>query len=722
MKRFPFRTAAIAGIAAVLLGLSASPALAVPTPRPLAPGSAMYALDCFGTPNLQLLSVDVETAAATTIGPGSNSNSNICAWQSAWDAVTQTAYDVEAGSGTLSLGSVDLTTGVSTDIAEFTLNGAPAAVGAIAIGTDGAAYGLWNGELYSVDLATAQLAPIASVTDTDIFGFAVDPTSGQFFTINESGLISNIDVVTGALTSLEQVTLNPTYGINALQIDSNGTMWVENDGYLGNVVAELWSVDPTVPGSAILSGTVATGGNPVRPRSLLIVPGVAPVITSGSPTASMTTGSTAGFTISASGTTPMAFSISAGALPTGQTLDPTTGVVSGTATTAGSFTYTVTATNAAGNASASYTQRVAAPRALAAGSALYAVSCDLPVNLQLLTVDASTAAATTIGSGANIDNSDCAGQSAWDAVTHTAFYTTSTGAAESLVSVNLTTGDSTRIAGITLNGTPSQVDAIAIGTDGAGYALSQGQLFALDLTTAKLTPIGPVSDPRIFGFAVDPASGTFYTIDQGGLISSIDVATGTLTTIGQTAFEASENTFSLQIDSNGIMWVQDDTLKADVWSVDPADVAGSGIFSGTVAVGGSDLYMESLLIVPAFAPVITSAAPAASIVAGTAISIAVTASGTTPISFSITSGGLPTGLALDPASGVVSGTPTTAGVFTYTVTATNAAGTATATYTQLVTLAAVPAPTATPTPTASTAPSASITQSTTEIHLPVVSG
>ena len=48
--------------------------------------------------------------------------------------------------------------------------------------------------------------------------------------------------------------------------------------------------------------------------------------------------------------------------------------------------------------------------------------------------------------------------------------------------------------------------------------------------------------------------------------------------------------------------------------------------------------------------------------------------GTAPYTFSISSGSLPTGLLLNSASGAIAGTPTTAGTFTFTITATDAGG------------------------------------------------
>jgi hypothetical protein len=72
-------------------------------------------------------------------------------------------------------------------------------------------------------------------------------------------------------------------------------------------------------------------------------------------------------------------------------------------------------------------------------------------------------------------------------------------------------------------------------------------------------------------------------------------------------------------------------------------------------------------------PSITSAAPTATAVAGTPYSSTVTASGSPVVTYTVTSGALPTGLTLNPTTGEITGTPTTPGTYVFTVTASNGA-------------------------------------------------
>ena len=110
-------------------------------------------------------------------------------------------------------------------------------------------------------------------------------------------------------------------------------------------------------------------------------------------------------------------------------------------------------------------------------------------------------------------------------------------------------------------------------------------------------------------------------------------------------------------------------------------------------------------------PTITSAGPLAG-TAGTAYSYTVTASGAPTATYTITSGALPTGLGLDATSGIISGTPTTPGVYTFTVSAANGVDPA-ASETYTVTIAA---------PTVAVAAGEQLAESGSDLMLPIVIG
>ena len=104
-----------------------------------------------------------------------------------------------------------------------------------------------------------------------------------------------------------------------------------------------------------------------------------------------------------------------------------------------------------------------------------------------------------------------------------------------------------------------------------------------------------------------------------------------------------------------------------------------GTFNFTVQAtntAGSNTKSLSIIINAATVPptITTTSLPGGLV--GTAYNQTFTATGTTPITWSLQSGTLPTGLSLSTA-GVISGTPTTAGTSNFTVRATNSAGNAT---------------------------------------------
>ncbi|PYY37591.1 ice-binding family protein [Curtobacterium sp. MCBD17_029] len=121
----------------------------------------------------------------------------------------------------------------------------------------------------------------------------------------------------------------------------------------------------TVQGRLLaLNGAVTLDTNTITPSQTCPPPAtptptVAPSITSGTPT-DATTGQPYSYTVTATGTPTPTFT--ATGLPTGLTIDSTTGVISGTPTAPGSSTVTITASNGTGPADTQVvTVRVLAP-------------------------------------------------------------------------------------------------------------------------------------------------------------------------------------------------------------------------------------------------------------------------------------------------------------------------------------------------------------------------
>lgn len=97
------------------------------------------------------------------------------------------------------------------------------------------------------------------------------------------------------------------------------------------------------------------------------------------------------------------------------------------------------------------------------------------------------------------------------------------------------------------------------------------------------------------------------------------------------------------------------------------------VASATDSVGTSYAYATSLQITST--PVFTASSPSTSVLRGSAYTSYTFAASGYRISYAIASGALPTGISLNATTGVLSGTPTVGGAFSFAVSATNDAGT-----------------------------------------------
>ena len=118
---------------------------------------------------------------------------------------------------------------------------------------------------------------------------------------------------------------------------------------------------PTAAGTVNVNVTAANGAgaDATATYSLVVSPPAAPTFTSAAPAAGVV-GISYTHTFAVSTTTAVTWSIS-GTPPNGLSFNTTTGVLSGTPSTAGSSTFTVTATNAGGPANQAVTLQINAP-------------------------------------------------------------------------------------------------------------------------------------------------------------------------------------------------------------------------------------------------------------------------------------------------------------------------------------------------------------------------
>ena len=313
--------------------------------------------------------------------------------------------------------------------------------------------------------------------------------------------------------------------------------------------------------------------------------------------------------VASGGTAPYSYSLLSGTLPTGLSLSAG-GAITGTPTAAGSFTFTVQATDATPNTGTrTYTINV--------GSSILTVNpASLPNGTQ------NTAYSQTVSASGG-----------------TGPYTFA------LTSGSLPAG-LTLSAGGVISGTPSGsgVSNFTVGAiDSLGNVGSRN--YSVNIGTNTLT-VSPASLPAgsqsvAYNQTVTASGGTgpyTFTISAGSLpagltLSSAGVISGTPTGSGASAF----------------------TVRA-------LDTLGNvGTHNYNVNIGTVSLTVNPATLPPALT--------------GHAYSQTVTATGGTgPYTFSIVAGALPPGLTLNPATGVISGTPTSSAAASFTVQALDSLG------------------------------------------------
>ena len=457
-----------------------------------------------------------------------------------------------------------------------------------------------------------------TVTATDNFG----QTGNRAYTVTIAAPTLTMTPAPGTLNAPYATAFSQTFaaagGSNSFSYALTGTL-PAGLTFSGNTI----SGTPTVPGSYPITitatDTVLTGvGAPFSIAQNYTIDVPAPVIVVNPATLPNTTAGLAySQTLSATGgAAPYSFAVTAGALPPGLTLT-TGGALSGTTTTSGTFNFTVTATDNFGQTgNRAYTVVVAVPTITLT-----------PATLPGGTSGAAYSQVLTISGGI------------------APYIVTQTGA--------LPTGITFNAATRTFSGTPTQSGTFNISvtvtdsTLGTAATVTNNYTLVISAPTLTLTPAtlpggtGGTAYSQTFSTSGGVAPYT-YAITAGALPAGLTlnpttgVLSGTPTVAGSFNFSV-RSTDSTTGTAGTVTNAYTLAISAPTITINPPTLP-SGIFGVPYnhvfnAVGG-----------------------------------------TGPYTYAVTAGALPTGVSLNASSGALSGSPTVAGAFTFTITATDTYG------------------------------------------------
>jgi hypothetical protein len=217
--------------------------------------------------------------------------------------------------------------------------------------------------------------------------------------------------------------------------------------------------------------------------------------------------------------------------------------------------------------------------ALPANDLLYAIPCQSadPI-LELVNPIDSTF--TGVGVSHNIDGSECAYQPAFNPTTGKSYFLAGNFPDEVekwvLVEVSTSDGSMVKIGTVNSGGTDNNDGPgnLIITNAGVSYFISGGILYPLNLTDASLgSPINPndmyPANP-IYAAACSPVSETCYVLSEDGDFFELDVANGTLQSLGSLEnVGETEGNYSLQVDSSGTLWASSNRALSSFEATDP---------------------------------------------------------------------------------------------------------------------------------------------------------
>jgi hypothetical protein len=549
---------------------------------------------------------------------------------------------------------------------------------------------------------------------------------------------------TGVVGSAYSQTLTTSGGTAPITLSISSGSLPAGLTLLGGVI----SGTPTGAGTANFTLLATDSANPAQTatRSCSISVSAAPVqptITSACPVSPGTVNVPYHANLTATGDLPITWSLAAGSLPVGVALHAT-GSISGIPHHAGTFNYTLRASNAAGSATQACTLVINDPNAPPPPPPpTLTISTACPLNSGVVGTAFSQSISTTGGTG-TVTHSISAGSLPAGLTLSAAGVLSGTPTTAATSTFTLRAVDSgspaqtaTKSCSMTVNAAPTapvittacpltqgvvgqayHLNLAATGTSPITWSITNGALpVGMALFSSGLLT-GVPHHPGTYNFTLQ-ATNSVTSVTQacslvillhappppppGPTITACPVSSAvigtayssTLTTTGTTPITLSIQSGSLPA---GL------TLTGNTISGTPSGAAGTSNFTLLATDSGNPVQTGtracSITVSnappPPVGPTITTACPLPSGQVGTPVHINLTATGDAPITWSITNGTLPLGITLNP-NGTLSGIPHHDGTFQFTLRAANNTGSALRTCTWAIGLHSVPGPAGPPT-------------------------
>jgi YVTN family beta-propeller protein len=492
----------------------------------------------------------------------------------------------------------------------------------------------YTGSMLSVvDTTTNTVSALVNLGSIQ-YGAALNPSGTRLYVSRHTAnAVSVVDTVTNATLTNIPVTGTPL----GLAVDASGSNLVVARRDDNKV-----SVYDTSNNTFLREVTVGTAphamGQFMQPAGMSVT--TPSVTTTAMPPAVV--GVAYSHTLAATGTGPYDWSISFGSLPAGLSLNQVTGVISGTPTTAGSFNFTVQASNGALSGVQPLIQAVSSAGLSAMPGSLTfpntVVGGTSAVQNVTLTNNTGVAGGLTLSLPSNVQyqGDDCGGFAVGAMCTYQfRFAPTVAGALSGTITftANAQTANVT-FSGTAVTGVSANNTSLVFGSSNVGVAASNQSVTLTNNLGVGIT---------ITAGTMGGANASDFSIVTNGCLGPLAAGASCNISFGFTPSAAGTRTASFQVNSTA--------------STNPSiSLSGTGAASGIAPTIISGLIPQTAMV-------------------GVSYGHTFNASGTAPITWTLFSGVLPPGLTLSTA-GALTGTPTAPGTYSFTVRATNGAGVA----------------------------------------------